>query len=189
MARTLKLVLGVVVAVALVLPGAALAQWTDKGAPLVANATVPLTGGFGYTGSLGGVNCTNNVTATLTLTAGTTTGSFDDFTPTLANCDLTGGLAATCTALTAAHSKNYVLHATGEDLVITDFHLTTTFSGGFLCPKTMTLSGNLTVVALTRYAISYLTAEGTLAASVGGNVSVHGTLGPVNASDKETYGF
>jgi hypothetical protein len=182
-----------VAAMALALPAAASA-WTEKGEPLAADVTINVTGSAAFSGTAGGVNCTHT-TATMHLNKDGT-GAVSVFAPQISSCHLTGGLASVCTKLTSVTNENttggkWAVDNKGTDAEITGVKIQNHLEGGFFCPKTITLgTGNVTVTPdPNTTAIESLTLGGQLPVSTGGNVAVSGTISPVNAGDKGTYGL
>lgn len=188
--RGFALTLVLTALVALSVPVAAPASLKHNGVTAGGTIDIPLKGNLSFTGSLGGFNC--HESRTTFRASGFFRWILDVFFETAhKTCTLTGGLAGTCTQVSSVHSgSSHVVDFNGTDLTIKGLHLTYTLTGGFLCPKTITFSGNSTVTLdpnLT--AIQQFTLSGKLASSVGGEVTVSGTWDPVNASDKGTYGL
>jgi hypothetical protein len=188
-----------ITAVAFVVPAAASASnWKDKGVELTEMRTIPVSGNFSFTGSLGGWSC-SNVSATLTLNPGST-GTITSFSPPLSSCKGTGGLSGcTITGLTVKNLP-WAIHDEGTFITVGTpgevgdgmVELTITMSG-FFCPTSITLfekeAKMLRLTPDSTSAINKFTVSGELEASVGGAVTIGGDFTPTNASDLGTYGL
>jgi hypothetical protein len=189
-----KLMLLAVMAIVAVMavPALASANWKDKGAEFSGERTIPTTGSAAFTNStIGGVTCTSNAKGSFTIKGGSTTGKVTEFAPTLANCSTTGALSLCTLTGVTSNELPWALDDNGTTATITGVKITNTFSGGFLCPSTIVLTGSITVTPKPNTtAITSLELGGSLASSFGGvSVTASGTQTPVNASDSGTYGL
>ena len=120
---------------AFAVPSGASASWTLNHQHLEANAQIHEEGTIQWTSPVGGFHCAQ-VTATATLTAGTTTTSFSQLNPVLSSCKTTAGLAqCTITSITIENLP-WTGHINGTWITMTgvtiQHHL-----HGTLCPSTL----------------------------------------------------
>lgn len=193
--KKLTLVAAMAMAVAaFAVPSTASAQWTHNHKHLVGNAQIHGVGSANFQSGIGGVNCASNVTATATLTGGTTTASVTQFSPVVADCDPTGGINHCTIDNIDVELTPYQAHINGTHIQPTNVRIQNTLSG-FICPD-ITISGNgVTIIphdtdqgAGGHTTITALTLSGQLESSAGGNVTVGGTI-TATASSSHTYGF
>jgi hypothetical protein len=191
---TTKIGLLAVMAAASVVPALASASnWKDRG--LAWSENIPASGNAWFTGSLGGVSC-STVTGNIRLEAGSTA-KITEFSPTLASCKGTGGLAGcTVTSITvknlpwAIHDEETFVTVGGSASNKVEIVYTLT---GFFCPEKLTIfeegtkMPKLTPDSTT--AIHSLTIGGELEATPGGAGTFSGELKPTNASDSGRYGL
>jgi hypothetical protein len=168
---------------------AAAGNWTDKGVELTENRSIPLSGSWSFSGSLGGVSC-STVAAEIELEAGST-GKKKKFSPTLSSCKTTGGLAGCSISSLATENLPWGIHRfIPRTFTRMKFRISLV---GFLCPATITLTDSETTMASytpdSESATTKITLGGELEASVGGNVKIGGEFTPTNASDSGTYGL
>lgn len=176
---------------ALLFPAAAqaeLSNWQHSGVDITGEVTIPLEGGFSYSG---GTSCPG-LASSLTLQPGST-GSVTEYAiEEPAECEVTGTLKSLgCTALGSltAESLPWTAHNTSSHIRITETKTLFHYTGGAFCPKTVTVEGEMTATPDDAEAIKVLTLGGTLSSSLGTNLTVGGTLEPTNGGDVATYGL
>lgn len=179
---TLLLLAGVLFAVA---PASVSADWNDGGVE-AAGETIEFTGTVQT--SIYHCNPTYKLKHTGTFWDTDTGWEFDK---TGTHCTPIGTVKALgCTAVTNIVSENlpWSGEIAGEVVNVSGAKVKVTFSGGFFCPKTVTVEGSLTETPDNTSAISAMTLSGTMTSSLGTNVTVGGEL-EVLGSAQGTFGI
>lgn len=175
--------------------------WTHDNEVLKEDIVIPVHGSAGFTG---GTTCPE-VTGSFELFEESSEGRVLSFeVPNPEACEVKETLAILgCQKLVAATSVpigegpelNWPVDNNYTDVTITGMEILNHYSGVGFCPKTVTISGNVTAVPESgegkgnTEAIKALTLHGVISSSLGTKPEVSGTLTPSNEADVETYGL
>lgn len=161
-------------------------QWADNGAPLSSEATATFSGGFSFSG---GVNC-STVNGEMTLEPGYGTGRVTEMAFTPSSCVTSGTLKAIgCTKVSSVNPalpKAYFATNGSRELRILNAQITYNLEGGSWCPKSVTISGDVTATPDNSKGIGSLTFSGIVSSTLGPNVTTGGT---VSVSPAGRYGI
>lgn len=156
----------VTAAVALAIPTAAAADWTDSKVKITKPVSIAFVGGISWTSATGGISC-GEAKMELTLEPGTK-GKVDAYAPVVASCKGTGGLGG-CTVTSAVTSfLPWGVHTTGTTIEITTSRIVTTLHGGF-CPfHELEVAGAITATPDNAEAMTTVTLSSVATSGSGG---------------------
>jgi len=169
--------------------GASASNWKSHGVEITESHNIPMQGTLSTTGEAGGLTC-GSVKAELRLEPGSA-GKVTALEIPTSYCHGTGGMAGCAVTSITVENIPWGIHDLATKISVSGTSITFTYTG-FLCPRIINYSGEgMTLTPDNMSQIHSLTVSGLLQATYpsGSNISISGSLSPVNASDSGLYGL